>query len=79
MVHGEQLGDEAIQALHDTYSSLNRRHEAANDHLYDDNKQLKLKVEILNHRENNSRLTYDPTLRMKINESQMRSHSNPRF
>ena len=60
--------------LHDAYPSLNKIEAAANA---EDGQHVKLKAEIGHGRDNNSRLTYNSSLRMKINDSQLRSQSHP--
>lgn len=74
----DELEAEGVRALHDTYSSKNKQHELlmSDGNTFDDFKHLKLKVEIENRADNNSRLTYNSSLRMKINESQLKDQSN---
>lgn len=68
----EQQEDEAVRAMRHTFSSLPKPQESPNE---DSAKHLQLKEEI-QHGRDNSRMTYNSSLRMKINRSQPRSDSN---
>lgn len=59
--------------MHDTFTSLNKVEAAAAP---EESQIVKLKAEIDAGRENNSRMTYNSSLRMKIDDSQLRSNSH---